>query len=288
MSPSEPPTTVRRAWRPPLAGGFLVSELRTLFGRLRTRALLAVLAGIPLLLGLAVRLSSAPQEAGEGPAFLDRVSNNGLFTALTSLVVVLPFFLPLTVGVVAGDAVAGESSLGTLRYLLVVPAGRTRLLLVKYAGIVAYCLAAALWVAAVGLAVGAALFPLGPVTLLSGDTIPLTAALWRALLVALYVAAMMAGLGAVGLFVSTLTDVPVGAMAGTVTLAIAVQILDAVPQVAAMHPYLFSHYWFAFADLLREPMALREVGRGLGLQAAYVALFGSLAWARFTGRDVLT
>ena len=47
---------------------------------------------------------------------------------------------------VAGDAVAGEASLGTLRYLLVVPVSRTRLLLVKYAGAVAYCLVAALLV----------------------------------------------------------------------------------------------------------------------------------------------
>ena len=35
---------------------------------------------------------------------------------------------------IAGDSVAGEANIGTLRYLLAVPVGRTRLLAVKYAG----------------------------------------------------------------------------------------------------------------------------------------------------------
>ena len=52
----------------------------------------------------------------------------------------IPFFLPLTVGVVAGDTIAGEASLGTLRYLLVRPAGRSRLLLVKAGTAAVFCL----------------------------------------------------------------------------------------------------------------------------------------------------
>ena len=74
---------------------------------------------------------------GRGPAFLDRITQNGLFVGVTAMLVSVPLFLPLTVGVVAGDTVAGEAGLGTLRYLLVAPAGRVRLLLVKYAGAVA-------------------------------------------------------------------------------------------------------------------------------------------------------
>src|ERR671910_726384 len=60
-----------------------------------------------------------------------------LLLALAAIPVSVPLFLPLTVGVVAGDTIAGEANLGTLRYLLVAPAGRVRLLLVKYAGALA-------------------------------------------------------------------------------------------------------------------------------------------------------
>ena len=274
------------------ADGLVASELRTLFGRVRTLVLLLVLAGVPVLLAVAVRVATGDGdgggEAGEGPPFVERIAQNGLFVVISGLATVMPFFLPLTVGVVAGDTVAGEASLGTLRYLLAVPVGRVRLLVAKYVGVLAFCFAAALTVALVGFAVGLALFGVGDLVLLSGDTLPLGSALVRALLVALYVAASMAGLGAVGLFVSTLTDTPVGAMAATVTLAIVSQILDAIPQVDWVHPYLFSHHWLAFVDLLRDPVPLDALRSGLLLQAAYVAVFGLAAWARFSTRDVLS
>jgi ABC-2 type transport system permease protein len=190
----------------------LRSELRLLFGRRRNQALLVVLALVPVLIGVAIRVSTGEAEPGEGPPFLDRVSGNGLFLAFTGLATVVPFFLPLTIGVVSGDAVAGEAQAGTLRYLLTVPVSRARLLLVKYGGLVAFALAASLLVALVGLLVGWALFPTGDVTLLSGTTIPVASAVGRAGLVALYVTASLAGLAAIGLAVSTFTEVPVAAM----------------------------------------------------------------------------
>ncbi|BAS07078.1 conserved hypothetical protein [Arthrobacter sp. Hiyo4] len=154
----------------PSSLSLLASELKTLFRRRRTAAMLVALAAIPVLIAVAVRLSSTVPP-GRGPAFLDRISQNGLFVAVTAMLVSVPLFLPLTIGVVAGDTIAGEASLGTLRYLLVAPAGRVRLLLVKYAGTLAFCLAAPVTVALAGAAVGASLFPVGPVTLLSGDVV---------------------------------------------------------------------------------------------------------------------
>jgi ABC-2 type transport system permease protein len=262
------------------------SELGMVFRRRRNLVLLGVLALIPALIGTAIKLSSSSPNPGEGPQFIDRVAGNGLFLALTAMVVVLPLFLPLTVGVVAGDAVAGEANLGTLRYLLVVPVRRGRLLAVKYATLLAFCLAAALVVAAAGLATGLALFPSGPVTLLSGATIPFSAALLRTLLIAGYVGASMAGLAAIGLFVSTLTEVPVAAMATTIALSVVSQVLDAIPQVAWLHPWLFSHYWLALGDLLRQPVPTHDLLLGLATQAAYAAVFGTLAWSRFSTSDV--
>src|SRR3981189_2877930 len=99
------------------------AELATQFRRRRMIALLIVLAAIPAALATAVYLSGGPQ-SGEGPTFLDQVTHNGVFAALAGLTITIPVFLPLTVAIVSGDTVAGEASLGTLRYLLVRPAGR--------------------------------------------------------------------------------------------------------------------------------------------------------------------
>ena len=202
------------------------------------------------------------------------------------MIVVMPLFLPLVVSVVSGDTIAGEANLGTLRYLLVVPVRRGRVLGVKYVAVVSFCLAAVLLVAVTGALTGFVLFPVGPVTLLSGDTISLAAALLRMLLVVLYVGGSMVGLAAIGLFLSTLTEVPIGAMAATLTLSIVAQVLDSIPQLHAIHPYLFSHRWFAFGDLLRNPVPTDQLMLGIGTQAAYAGLFLALAWSRFARKDI--
>ncbi|MFJ6635422.1 ABC transporter permease [Streptomyces sp. NPDC091376] len=270
--------------------GLFRSELVTTFRRWRTLALLGVLAAVPVLIGVAIRIETrdggSAGGGGQGPAFFTQITGNGLFLVFAALAATLPVFLPMAVGVVAGDAVAGETNSGTLRYLLVAPAGRTRLLLAKYAATLAFCLTATLAVAASALAAGALLFPLGDVTTISGTRISFTDGLLRALLVAVLVAASLTGIAALGLFVSTLTGSGVAAMATTVGLVITVQILDSIPQLDAVHPYLFPHHWLSFADALREPVYWDDVLRNLGLQGAYVAVFGSAAWARFTSKDI--
>ncbi|MGW6723664.1 ABC transporter permease [Streptomyces sp. NPDC054995] len=274
--------------------GLLRSEITTLLRRHRTYALLGVLAAVPVLIGIAVRIETGGgggggaggPDGGAGPAFLAQVTNNGVFLVFAALAATLPVFLPMAVGVVAGDAIAGEASSGTLRYLLVAPAGRTRLLLVKYASVLAFCLIATLVVAASALAVGALLFPVGEVTTISGTRIGIGEGLVRAGLTALVVAVSLTGFAALGLFVSTLTGSGIGAMAATVGLLITVQILDSIPQLSGVHPYLFAHYWMSFADVLREPVHWDDLVKNFQLQGLYVAVFGSAAWARFTAKDV--
>ncbi|MES2171308.1 MAG: ABC transporter permease subunit [Actinomycetota bacterium] len=264
----------------------LWSELSVMFRRRRTWALLVALAAVPVLIAIAVKVTSRPR--GGGPAFIGQISENGLFVTLAALTIAVPLFLPLTVGVMAGDTIAGEASNGTLRYLLAAPAGRLRLLLVKYAGAAVFSLAGTLVVAVAGTLIGFALFPIGPVTLLSGDTVGLGEGMLRVLLIALYVTVSLFGLSAIGLFFSTLTDVPVGAMAATIVLSIASQVVDSLPQLDAIHPYLFSHYWLGFADLLRQPVSWDSFGSNAILQVAYIVVFGGLAYGRFATKDILS
>ena len=265
-----------------------LSELSVMFRRRRTWAMLVAVALIPILLAVAVRLSSQVLAPGEGPPFLDRVTQNGLFVSFTATVIAIPLFLPLTIGVVAGDTISGEASQGTLRYLLVSPAGRARLLVVKYVGAIAFSIAATLTLIIAGTIIGAILFPVGPVTLLSGDVISVPESFGRTLLVAAYVTVSLLGLSAIGLFISTVTDGPVGAMASTVVVAVVSQILDTLPQLSWLHPFLPSHTWLGFSALLSQPLDLSGFGTHLIVQAAYVAVFGALAYGRFTTKDVVS
>jgi len=282
MSTPEAPVTARRR-----SFALLGSELSTTFRRWRTIVMLVALACVPVLIAVAVRLTGGPPQ-GRGPAFLSSITDNGVFVIFTALTVSIPLFLPLTVSVVAGDTIAGEASFGTLRYLLIAPVGRVRLLAVKFVSSAAFAVAAVLAIVAGGLASGASLFPIGPVTLLSGDTIGVGEAFARVLLLAGYVSLSLLGLCAIGLFISTLTSMPVGAMAATVVVAAASQVIDQLPQFDAIHPYLPTHLWFGFADLLRSPILFDSFGQNAALQLAYLVIFGGFAISRFTTKDILS
>ena len=148
---------------------FLRSELGLIFGRRRNQAGMGVLASVPVLIAIAVKVSTP--HPGRGPDFFASITSNGLFVALAALTIELALFLPLAVGAIAGDSVAGEANIGTLRYLLAVPVGRTRLLAVKFAAIVIFSMVATVWVSLVGAVAGLVLFGGGEMTLLSGTQI---------------------------------------------------------------------------------------------------------------------
>jgi ABC-2 type transport system permease protein len=266
----------------------MLSELRVMFTRRRTWAMLGAVALIPIFLATAVALSSERLAPGEGPGFLAQVTENGFFTGFTAMLLALPLFLPLTIAVVSGDTIAGEAGQGTLRYLLIAPAGRLRLLIVKYLATLVFILAATFTLMIAGALIGWALFPVGPITLLSGDVITIPESLGRMALVALYTTVSMSGFAAIGLFISTLTNVPVGAMTATVVMSGVSQILDNLPQLEPIHQYLFTHYWLDFADVLRQPLELGAFGSNAILQLAYIAIFGTLAYSRFTSKDILS
>ena len=264
------------------------AELRLVFGRRRNLLLLAVTVVFPVVIGIALRVAAPHPQGGNGPgvAFFNQLAGNGVFLTFIALSTLLILVLPVVVAVVAGDSVAGEAGYGTLRYLLAVPAGRTRLLAVKFAAIVVFGLAATVIVSAVSLVVGAALFPVGPVTLLSGTTVPLAEGLLRVLFVTLYVAAAMAALGAIGLAISTLTEHAIGAIATIAILVVTSEVVDQVPQLAAIGPYLPTHWWLSFDSILRAPVDTSTLLKGLLSFGVYAVLFGSFAWARFTSADV--
>jgi ABC-type transport system involved in multi-copper enzyme maturation permease subunit len=266
---------------------FFRSELRLVFGRRRNQALLVVVALFPLIIGIGLRLGDQGGNSG-GPsvAFIGQLAGNGVFLSFIALTLLLILVMPLAVAVVAGDSMAGEAGYGTLRSLLAVPAGRVRLLSVKYATIVIFALVVTFLVAAVALATGAALFPVGPVTLLSGTTVPLADAMLRLVFVSLYVAVAMATLGMIGLALSTLTEHAIGAIAALAIVVVTSEVVDNVPQFAAIHPYLPTHWWNSFDSLLRVPIDTGTLLRGLQSFAVYLLLFGSFTWARFTTSDV--
>jgi ABC-2 type transport system permease protein len=270
---------------------FFGNELRVTFFRRRNQLLLVVAALFPLLIGIGLKLSMPHGGGGRGPgasssAYFSQLAGNGVFLTFVALSLLLILVLPVVVGVVAGDSIAGEAGYGTLRYLLAVPAGRTRLLAVKYATVVVWAVAATFTVSVIALVVGVALFGAGPVTLLSGTTVSLADGLVHVLLVTLYLCAAMAAFGAIALAISTFTEHAIGAIAAAMILVVASEVVDNIPQFGPVAPYIPTHWWLSFDSLLRSPIDTTTLWHGLLSFAVYAALFLSIAWARFTSSDV--
>lgn len=263
-------------------------ELRKLFRRPRTWVTIAVLNALPVLVAVLLQLTDLAPRPGEGPPFLSAVLTNGALFPLAALAIVLPLFLPIAVAVVAGDAVAGEAQAGTLRYLLVRPAGRTRLLVAKLLAVVAFVLVTVLVVAAVGYVVGATLFEAQPTggTSVSGTSLSQEELAGRSLLAIGYVTVSMLGVAAFGLFFSTLTDSPLAAALGALAVLVTSSLLFTLDAASPIAPYLPTRYWLAFVDLFRDPVLWRDVVRGLALQGVYVGVLLAAAWANFTTKDV--
>ena len=265
-------------------------ELIKLVRRPRTWVIIAMLVALPTLVAVLLAVTDLAPRPGTGPPFLSAVLSDGTLFPLAALGVVLPLFLPIAVAVLGGDAIAGETASGTLRYLLVRPVGRTRLLIAKLVTVVAFVIMAVLVVAAVTWVEGKLLLGRAPAggttTSLSGTTLTPAEIAFRTGLALAYVIICMLGVAAVALFFSTVTTSSVGAALGTVGILIASTVLLGLDAAQALHPYLPTRYWLAFVDLFRDPILWRDLVRGLLVQLGYLVVFFLAAWANFTTADI--
>lgn len=270
-------------------------ELRLMLRRRRVWLCWLLLCAIPALVAVLLSTTNLAPAPGQGGAFLSAVVSDGQLFPAAALALVLPVFLPITVAIVAGDAVAGEASAGTLRYLLVRPVGRLRLLTAKLISVAAYVLLAVLFVTITSYVVGVLAFGFGPdasiggaggITSLSGVVLTPAQLAGRTAATVGYLALCMLAIGAVGLFFSTLTDSPLAAALGVLAFVVMSAILLPLDAAAGIRFYLPTTHWLAWIDLFRDPILWHAVREGAGVQAGYILVAFGAAWANFATKDV--
>ncbi len=269
-------------------------ELRKLLLRPRVWLSILLLCAVPTLVAVLLAVSDLPPPPGQGGAFLSAVVSNGSLYPAAALAMVLPVFLPLAVAVYAGDAIAGEAATGTLRYLLVRPVGRPRLLSAKLVALGVYIVLAVVIVVVCSLVVGVALFgtgaeavgQAGAITSLSGATLGPAELTVRLMAAVGYIVVSMLGFGAIALFWSTLSDSALGAALASLAVLIASSILQTLDAADVLQPYLPTNYWLSWIDFFRDPIFWDNINKGLLLQAGYIAVFFAASWANFGTKDI--
>jgi ABC-2 type transport system permease protein len=279
-------------------------ELLKLVRRPRSWVSIGLLCGLPVLVAVFVAVTHVVPPPGQGPTLLSAVLSNGSLYPAAALAIVLPIFLPVAVAVVAGDAIAGEAGSGMLRYLLARPVGRTRLLAAKLAALVVYTLVAVVAVAVTAYITGRLLFGSQPVvvtnsggttptiivahaaTSLSGTALTPADILMRTIGAIAFIGVSMLGVGAIALFLSTITDSSLAAALGALAALVTSEVLVALNAAAAVSPYLPTRYWLAWVDFFRQPILWRNIDRGFAVQGVYVVVLVAAACANFATKDI--
>jgi ABC-2 type transport system permease protein len=260
---------------------------KLLFSR-RTYVIWAGLLAIPGLITLALKLADTPPGPGEGPEFLSRVVDNGMYVPLASLAALLPFFLPLAAIMVASYMLAGEAELGTLRIVLLRPVDRGAMLLAKWFTAITYLFVGLLVVVFGGLVFGGLFFDLEPMVTLSGSTVSVPESLGLLLLTALFALAAMACMISLALLFSAVTDSSLTALIATVILYVVIQLLVSFSYFDWLVPYVFPTYFNDYVNLFRDPIAWRPIGKAVLVFGLWSAGLTTAAWLLFRRKDVLS
>ncbi|WP_086819512.1 ABC transporter permease [Allokutzneria sp. NRRL B-24872] len=279
------PDLLERTPKAPL-GRLLRSELRWVLRRPRTLAAFGVLALVPIGLGI---LMSALDIGGSpvvgGPPMLASLLGNGMVLPLAAMSMAMPLLLPMIISMTAADAIAGESSHGTLRGLLIAPIGRTRLVVVKTAGVAAVTAIAVAVLAVLGITSGAVFTGTTEFTSISGTALSFGDALGRVGIAAAWVWLQMFAVAAVALALSSLTDHPLVVLTVMMGTLIVFAVLGGIANLSWLHPVLLTTGWMSLIDVIRDPMETAALTEGAMRALCYVVIGLSATVARMATKD---
>ncbi|MFI5493252.1 ABC transporter permease [Actinoplanes sp. NPDC051859] len=267
----------------------LRAEIRRQATRRRTHLALGFMVLLPLIIMLAFEFGGEDDDGNGGGSFaslVDLATSGGLNFALFSIFVSASFLLVVVVALFSGDTVASEASWGSLRYLLAIPVPRARLLAVKLVVALAYSLTALVTLAGTALLVGTLRYGWHPLGSTVAAEIPAGEGVLRLLAILAYLAVTLLGVSGLAFLLSVATDAALGAVGGAVLLWILSSILDQITALGDLRNFLPTHFSDAWLGLLSTPMQTDDVVKGAISAVCYATLFWSIAFYRFTRKDV--
>jgi ABC-2 type transport system permease protein len=274
----------------------VISLVRTEFVkaavRMRSLVIAALLVGLPTLIVVAINARGRRVNNDNGEGLFRLAQQSGLLIPAAVLSAMSGFLLVVVAGTFAGDSVASDATWGNLRYVLMRPAPRGRLLVAKaiVAGMLIWT--CTLLVALAALVAGIVLFGAHAVVVptlpgLSGGFVLSTATLLgRVAIATLYVAFGYTALLAIGTLFTTLTDTATAAVGATIGVYIVSEILDSISQLGTIRYGFPTHYMGAWQSMFTDNHYSSDMVVGIVVQLAYLVVFGTAAVIRFRTMDI--
>jgi ABC-2 type transport system permease protein len=286
-------------------------ELVKIFRRPRTYISFAAIAAMVIIVQIALKfdgmsylefLMSGLNDSIEIP--YEMVLNGYLvcFIILNLLLI----HVPLLVALVAGDAIAGEANMGTLRLLLTRPISRTQFMLMKFLACLIFTVLLLIWMALLSLLLSILLFGTNDMVITRNDVVEQIQQqdiLWRYLAAFGYAAVALSTVAALAFFLSIFGENSIGPIVSTISIVIVFTILSEM-QIPiydeTVKPYLFTSHmlaWkgFFYSQSNGEGQSIRgslenfpAIMRSLGVLLSYIVGFVVAAILIFRRKDILS
>jgi ABC-2 type transport system permease protein len=255
--------------------------------RPRTYVAIGFVMFIPAIIAFA--LWANPPDGGRGGGeFFYVATQTGLLFPAAVLRVISRLVLVVVIALFAGDAIAGEASTGNLRYQLLRPIARGRLLGAKLTIALSLALITTVALMLTATIAGGIAFGFSP---LEGQVFFKDQSVVNLLIhtgmATGYVTWSLTSVVAFGFMISTMTDSPGGATVAAVGLGITSQILEAIESLGSIRDYLPLKYFDAWTGLFWSDRVPDDVYSGLLLPIPFVLVFCGIAWWWFRRKDVL-
>lgn len=286
-------------------------EVFKIFKKPRTYIAFAVIALIILLIQIALKFGGEEYAglmlSGLNNSFEEIPTNiflNGYLVCFTILNLLL-VHIPILVALVAGDAVAGEANMGTLRLIAAKPVSRLKLLTVKFIASVFYTMLLLIWVAVLALFVSIAIFgveSLGVPRELQLNVMEADDVMWRYALAFCFAALGLICVAALAFMLSVFSDNSIGPIVATVCVIIVFTILTQL-QIPfydrTIKPYLFTTHmlgwkgFFYVKDIDGETVKgsienLPAILKSAGVLVLYSIGFLGVGFWYFKRKDILS
>lgn len=272
-------------------------ELYKIFKKSRTYIAFAAIAAIVVLIQLAlytdgaVYLEFVMRSINES-FILEGKLLNGYFVCFTILQTLL-VHVPLLIALIAGDAIAGEAAMGTLRLLVAKPVSRTGIVMAKFLASTLYTLALLLFMAVLALGGSMLLFGTGDMMVFKSSVFLIldkSDVLWRYVGAFGFAALSMTTVAALAFLLSLFAENSIGPIITTMSIVILFTILTTmdIPFFNVLKPYLFTNHMLNWKGFFEKPVDSGEVAKSAMVLLGHIALFLTAAIFVFRRKDILT
>jgi ABC-2 type transport system permease protein len=272
-------------------------ELFKIFKKPRTYIAFAAIAAIIFLVQLAFYIDGEKymgfmMASVESSFSMEGNMMNGYFIFFIILQTLL-VHVPLLISLVAGDMVAGEANLGTLRLLVTKPVSRTSIMLGKFWATCVYTILLLTFLAIIGLFGSMLVFGTSDFIVFKSDKLLLidrADVLWRFFCAYGFAALSMITVASLAFLFSVFAENSIGPIIASMSVIILFTILTTmdIPFFNAIKPYLFTNHMLNWKGFFDRPVDVGEVLKSALFLLGHIAFFVSLSIYIFRRKDILS